>query len=124
LTLFLHRRIEPPGTGIWKDARTRRLESLRYVAQTPKSAVSQVSKPAGVESSTAPRSVERSADLEVGDTAGLEACATWRFEVIDTGVGIAREAQAQIFEPFQQAEAGVSWAGQDLAWRSPSANSN
>ena len=37
---------------------------LRPVAQTSKSAVSRVSKPAG------------SADLEVGDTAGLETCAT------------------------------------------------
>jgi hypothetical protein len=40
------------------------------VAQTSKSAVSRVSKPAN-----APRCVT-SADLEVGDTAGLETCAT------------------------------------------------
>ena len=40
------------------------------VAQTSKSAVSRVSKPAG----TPP--FQRSADLEIGDTAGLETCAT------------------------------------------------
>ena len=43
--------------------------ALGLVAQTSKSAVSQVSKPA-------PPKVRLPADLEVGDTAGLETCAT------------------------------------------------
>ncbi len=41
------------------------------VAQTSESAVSQVSEPAVLGSH------HRTADLEVGDTAGLEACATF-----------------------------------------------
>ena len=44
----------------------------KRVAQTSKSAVSQVSKPAQRECSAIPRS----ADMDVGDTAGLETCAT------------------------------------------------
>ncbi len=43
---------------------------LPTVAQTSKSAVSQVSKPAGH------AAIGRLADLEIGDTAGLETCAT------------------------------------------------
>jgi hydrogenase/urease accessory protein HupE len=42
------------------------------VAQTSKSAVSQVSKPAPGEG----RAIRRAADMDVGDTAGLETCAT------------------------------------------------
>jgi hypothetical protein len=34
LALFVSHRFGPARTGIWKDARTRRLESLCYVAQT------------------------------------------------------------------------------------------
>jgi hypothetical protein len=42
----------------------------RIVAQTSKSAVSQVS------NLPAARALRRAADLEIGDTAGLETCAT------------------------------------------------
>jgi formylglycine-generating enzyme required for sulfatase activity len=45
-------------------------QTVTTVAQTSKSAVSQVSKPAGVRKSGPP------ADLEIGDTAGLETCVT------------------------------------------------
>ena len=44
--------------------------NLFGVAQTSKSAVPQVSKPAGVD-----------ADLEIGGTAGLETCATLKVEL-------------------------------------------
>ncbi len=54
------------------------------VAQTSKSAVSQVSQPATA------TSVRRSADLEIGDTAGLETCAT--IPGLDTKDGLARVA--------------------------------
>ncbi len=39
---------------------------------------------------------------------------TYRFEVIDTGPGIPLEAQAAIFEPFQQASAGRAKGGTGL----------
>jgi len=38
----------------------------------------------------------------------------YRFEVIDTGVGISPEAQARIFEPFQQSEDGAKKGGTGL----------
>ncbi|MDB5290431.1 MAG: domain S-box [Phycisphaerales bacterium] len=38
----------------------------------------------------------------------------YRFEVIDTGAGIPPEAQAKIFEPFQQGSAGLVWGGTGL----------
>ncbi len=40
--------------------------------------------------------------------------ATWRFEVLDTGVGIAAEARERIFEPFHQGAAGVKAGGTGL----------
>ena len=46
------------------------------VAQTSKSAVSRISKSAGLANSGRLPYVARLADLEVGDTAGLETCAT------------------------------------------------
>ena len=46
------------------------------VAQTSKSAVSRVSKPADATQSNQPSKSRRHADLEIGDTAGLETCAT------------------------------------------------
>jgi hypothetical protein len=49
--------------------------SIPFVAQTSKSAVSRVSKPA-----VCPIAA-RHADLEVGDTAGLETCATRQFQI-------------------------------------------
>jgi len=39
----------------------------------------------------------------------------YRFEVIDTGIGIAEEDQAQLFEPFQQVEAHREGTGLGLA---------
>jgi hypothetical protein len=50
------------------------LKNAIAVAQTSKSAVSRISK-----SADAPQ-LPRSADLEVGDTAGLETCATRFFQ--------------------------------------------
>jgi hypothetical protein len=44
----------------------------KWVAQTSKSAVSQVSKPAQGRCGA----IQQSADMDVGDTAGLETCAT------------------------------------------------
>jgi hypothetical protein len=46
------------------------------VAQISKSAVSQVSKPAKAVAARERRVNRRRADLEIGDTAGLETCAT------------------------------------------------
>ena len=54
------------------------------VAQTSKSAVSQVAKPA------TPPPLSRPADLEIGDTAGLETCAT--IAGLDTADGLSRVA--------------------------------
>ena len=50
--------------------------AARTVAQTSKSAVSQVSQPAGRAKKRAWAAGGRSADLEIGDTAGLDTCAT------------------------------------------------
>ena len=62
------------GSGRWiKDIVASLSES---VAQTFKSAVSQVSQPAGAAASPSAANSGRPADLEVGDTAGLETCAT------------------------------------------------
>jgi HPt (histidine-containing phosphotransfer) domain-containing protein len=54
------------------------------VAQTSKSSVSQVAKPA------TPSPLSRAADLEIGDTAGLETCAT--IAGLDTADGLSRVA--------------------------------
>ena len=53
------------------------LRSAEAVAQVSKPAVSRVSKPANRCQYQARRRIPRSADLEVGDTAGLETCATY-----------------------------------------------
>src|SRR4051794_5143783 len=53
------------------------MKSSAHVAQTSKSAVSQVSKPANPVVLEHGSNLARPADLEVGDTAGLETCATW-----------------------------------------------
>jgi len=53
-------------------------QAARAVAQTSKSAVSQVSQPATRAKKGARSADGRSADLEIGDTAGLETCATFR----------------------------------------------
>src|SRR5581483_10655181 len=66
------------------NRRHSRFGNLRYkwklgaleVAQTSKSAVSRVSKPAGWTNLPALPRLRRAADLEIGDTAGLETCAT------------------------------------------------
>jgi len=50
------------------------------VGQTSESAVSQISKSARAAAFDAHSNLQRPADLEIGDTAGLETCATWRFE--------------------------------------------
>jgi hypothetical protein len=49
-----------------------RISNIAFVTQTSESAVSQVSKPARALKFQTP------ADLEIGDTAGLETCATRR----------------------------------------------
>ncbi|HTV41611.1 MAG TPA: hypothetical protein VMF08_13600 [Candidatus Sulfotelmatobacter sp.] len=65
---------EEREVGVEIDLRAHRgLRATQPVAQTSKSAVSQVSKPAG---RAALYNVVRLADLEIGDTAGLETCAT------------------------------------------------
>src|SRR5205807_2139232 len=53
------------------------LPSAEAVAQVSKPAVSRVSKPANRCQYQARRRIPRPADLEVGDTAGLETCATY-----------------------------------------------
>ena len=53
------------------------------VAQVSKPAVSRVSKPADASEHARHRGFQRPADLEIGDTAGLETCAT--FELADAG---------------------------------------
>jgi len=53
------------------------LPSAEGVAQVSKPAVSRVSKPANRSQYQARRRIPRPADLEVGDTAGLETCATY-----------------------------------------------
>ncbi|MDB5173318.1 MAG: domain S-box [Phycisphaerales bacterium] len=45
---------------------------------------------------------------------GEASAPAYRFEVIDTGAGIPPEAQAKIFEPFQQGSAGLVWGGTGL----------
>src|SRR5947209_12035705 len=54
------------------------LPSADGVAQVSKPAVSRVSKPANRCQHQARRRIPRHADLEVGDTAGLETCATYK----------------------------------------------
>src|SRR5947209_19746134 len=56
------------------------LPSAEGVAQVSKPAVSRVSKPANRCQYQARRRIPRHADLEVGDTAGLETCATYEAE--------------------------------------------
>src|SRR5947209_16082005 len=53
------------------------LPSAEGVAQVSKPAVSRVSKPANRCQYQVRRRIPRHADLEVGDTAGLETCATY-----------------------------------------------
>ncbi len=62
--------VEPAGSQI-PTARFRGL-----VAQVSKPTVSRVSKPAAPRPFASARFVRSPADLEVGDTAGLETCAT------------------------------------------------
>ncbi len=62
------------------------------VAQTSQSAVSQVSKPASLRKIGARRNDERSADLEIGDTAGLETGATPQPAVGESAPWIIRTA--------------------------------
>ncbi len=38
----------------------------------------------------------------------------YRFDIIDTGPGISEDDQAQIFQPFQQSEAGIKMGGTGL----------
>jgi CO/xanthine dehydrogenase Mo-binding subunit len=58
------------------------------VAQTSESAVSQVSKPASATNADALSKFGRRADLEIGDTAGLETCATQENDEL-YGIGLA-----------------------------------
>jgi signal transduction histidine kinase/DNA-binding response OmpR family regulator len=52
--------------------------------------------------------------LRVALEQGVDGTTTIRFEVSDTGVGIPKEAQGLIFQPFQQAAAGVKIGGTGL----------
>lgn len=49
-----------------------------------------------------------SVELKVGTLAQDESSARLRFEVIDTGIGIPREAHQAIFESFTQADASIA----------------
>ncbi len=65
--------------GLALEQRVARLPATSancFVAQTSQSAVSQVSQPAGASSFPTRSDSGRAADLEVGDTAGWETCAT------------------------------------------------
>jgi len=61
-----------PGQGFFAARRLTGTATDKVVAQISKSAVSQVSNLRGASKLRPP------ADLEIGDTAGLEACATCR----------------------------------------------
>ena len=83
------------------------------VAQTSKSAVSRVSKPAGRSTSDAHTGGGRAADLEVGDTAGLETCATTtkRDLALPHGAGTLGYALARNFlaQEFIRRRGAVRW---------------
>ena len=51
-------------------------------------------------------SMEEEPDAETADV--NSACRTLRFEVSDTGVGIAPEQQAKLFQPFTQADGSIT----------------
>jgi hypothetical protein len=66
------------------------------VAQTSQSAVSRVSKPAGGPNLPTPATMPRLADMEIGDTAGLETCATSLPPVDLLRVGNPRSAEGPV----------------------------
>src|SRR5437763_16929602 len=61
----------------------------KVVAQVSKPAVSRVSKPADALNWSGPIVLPRTADLEVGDTAGLETCATLDHPNLSVALGLA-----------------------------------
>src|SRR5205823_8018894 len=48
------------------------------------------------------------------DASGIATATLYRFDVIDTGPGIGEADQKEIFQPFQQSEAGLKKGGTGL----------
>ena len=95
------RELKPENKDALKELAKLEKQAARSVAQTSKSAVSQVSKPAGRRTFNA----GRSADLEVGDTAGLETCATLRTQlqpVLDQLASLEAAVQPAVAEKRQE----------------------
>ena len=77
------------------------------VAQTAKSAVSRVSKPAGRPPCRARSNSPRAADLEIGDTAGLETCATGAQPAPAHVAQTSKSAVSRVSQPAGRALCGA-----------------